>query len=85
MGVKRKRVNRRQVERRSCWLVQDWRKMWKWFSVQLLLLIAGAQGTLALMPTLKDYLHPTLWHWLMAGLAVMAILARIINQAPKEQ
>ena len=65
----------------ECWLVPDWRKAWKWFSVQILVLIAAAQGLLEFMPSVKDFITPSIWHGAMVGLAVLAIVGRLINQS----
>lgn len=64
-----------------CWLVDDWRRMWKWLSVQIMALIVAAQGLLEFMPSVKEYISPSLWHGAMAFLAALAIIARIVNQS----
>ena len=64
-----------------CWLVEDWRKAWKWISVQIMALIVVAQGLVTFVPTLKDFIPEYIWHPLMAVLALLAILGRIINQS----
>ena len=61
-------------------LVDDWRKAYKWFSVQIMALIAAAQGLLIFAPTIKDFIHPSVWHSMMTVLAVAAIIGRVINQ-----
>lgn len=85
MAARRRTARRTLPCRRHTILIPEWRRAWKWFSVQIVALIAAAQGLLALVPTLKDYIHPTIWHWLMAGLAILAIIGRIVNQTPKEK
>lgn len=64
-----------------CWLIQDWRKAWKWLSVQIMALIALGQMLFEFMPTVKDYIDPSVWHGAMACLAVLAIVGRIVNQS----
>ena len=64
-----------------CWLVDDWRKAYKWISVQIMVLIAAAQGLVTFVPTLKDFMPENVWHPLMAILAILAIVGRIINQS----
>ena len=75
------RKNLHKVKRKI--LVSDAKQAWKWLSVQILALIAGAQGLLIFVPTLKDYIPANVWHGVMSALAVLAIVGRIINQAPK--
>lgn len=61
-------------------LVENWRSAWRWFSVQLL-------TVLAIMPTLYDnaeifqqFFTPTAFHALMSILAVLAALGRLVKQ-----
>ena len=63
-------------------LVNGWKQAHKWLSVQIMALIAAAQGLLIFVPTLKDYIPQNVWHSVMSALAILAILGRIINQAP---
>lgn len=67
--------------KRRCLLVDDWRKAWKWLSVQIMVLIVGAQGLLTFVPTVKEFIPDNIWHPLMACLAVLAIVGRIANQS----
>ena len=80
---KRKRPDRRLGPRRRTVLVEDWRKAYKWLSVQIIAVIAAAQGLLVFVPTVKDYIPAGLWHGLMATLAVAAIIGRVLNQGTK--
>ena len=81
---KRKRPDRRIKPRRRSFLVDNWRQAHKFASVQIVALIAASQGLIVFVPTLKDFIPDSLWHSIMGGLAICAILARVKNQAPKE-
>lgn len=65
---------------KPCYLVRDWRRAWRWLSVQIMVLIAAAQGLLEFLPTIKEFISPSVWHWSMFGLAMLAIIGRLINQ-----
>ena len=80
---KRKRPDRRVGPRRKSVLVEDWKKAYKFLSVQIIAVIAAAQGLLVFVPTIKDFIPPSLWHGLMATLAIAAIVGRVINQGQK--
>ena len=80
---KRKRPCRRVVQRRRSFLVDNWNKAHKWLSVQIMAIIAAAQGLLTFVPTVKDFIPPNVWHAIMATLAILAIIGRIVNQEPK--
>ena len=67
----------------GCWLIEDWRKAWRFLSVQIMGVMAAAQGTMAIMPGLHEYINDRLWHALMGFLAIAAILGRIVNQGAK--
>lgn len=60
--------------------VEDWRKAWKWFSVQGLALLAAAPVIYESFPTMQGYLSPSLFHALMGILAALAILGRVVKQ-----
>lgn len=61
-------------------LIDEWRCAWRWLSVQIMALIAAAQGLLIFVPTVKDFIPQTVWHSIMTALAILAIVGRIINQ-----
>lgn len=64
--------------------VPDWRRAWRWFSVQTLALFALLP---IVWPTLPSEVHdwfPVEWRpWLIAALAVGGIVGRLIDQNPK--
>lgn len=77
-------------------LVKDWRKAWKWLSVQLAAigvlitsaLIIAPQAVLMAWAMLPDALREELGDWkkqIAAAVFLMAIVARLIDQAPKDK
>ena len=77
-------------------LVKDWRKAWKWLSVQLAAigvlitsaLIIAPQTVLMAWAMLPDELREELGDWkkqIAAAVFLMAIVARLIDQAPKDK
>ena len=77
-------------------LVKDWRKAWKWLSVQLAAmgvlitsaLIIAPQTVLMAWAMLPDALREELGDWkkqIAAAVFLMAIVARLIDQAPKDK
>jgi hypothetical protein len=62
-------------------LVQDWRRGWRWASVQLMALSAAIQfGAGLLPPWLHDALPAVWWKYLAGAMLVCAMLARFIRQ-----
>ncbi len=76
----RKQVDRRHGPRRKCLLVEGWREAYKWFSVQAAAALAAAQGLYEFVPTAKSFVPESVFHWVMAGLTGLVILARLKNQ-----
>lgn len=62
-------------------LVQNWRKAWKWHSTQLLAIIAALPLIwMQLPPDVKDMV-PDGWHpYIMAAIAIGAIVGRLRDQ-----
>ena len=58
----------------------EWRKAWRWFSVQGLALLAAAPVLYEGFPTMQVYLSPTLFHACMGILAALAIFGRLVKQ-----
>ncbi len=58
----------------------EWRKAWRWFSVQGLALLAAAPVLYEGFPTLQGYLPPGAFHVGMVVLAVLALLGRLVKQ-----
>jgi len=62
-------------------LVQDWRRGWRWASVQLMAASAAIQfGAQALPAGLHDALPAAWWKYLSGIMLVCAIVARFIQQ-----
>ena len=72
------RKNLHKVKRK--YVVPEWRQAWRWLSVQIMVLIVGAQSAMAIMPSLHEYVNDRLWHSIMSVLAILAILGRLVNQ-----
>jgi hypothetical protein len=80
---KRYRPERRKRIRRECWLVEDWRKAYKWISVQAGACIAAVASAYELFPNLHDYVSPSIFRWLMVIGGISVIVGRIKSQQPK--
>ena len=62
-------------------LVDDWKRAWRWFSVQAFLLLGAAGPVWAMIPQDWRSAVPSQWMgWAAAVLAVVGIAGRIINQ-----
>ena len=75
-----KRKNLHQVKSKRKLLIDEWRCAWRWASVQVMAVIAAAQGLMTFVPTIHEYIPDRLWHAIMGVLAILAILGRVINQ-----
>lgn len=80
---KRSCEDRRVRDRRLGWLVSDWRRAYKWFSVQAAAVLAGLQVAYELLPAAQAYIPAGPFRWLMvAGLAAI-IIGRLKAQGVK--
>lgn len=61
-------------------LVEDWKKAWSWFSVQLAALIATAHEIYEQVEAAKEYIPPSIFNHIMAALTVLVIVARLKKQ-----
>ena len=68
----------------TSFVVNDWRKGWKWFS-NLALAAIVAINTAPIPPELLDSLSPDARQQVTIGLAVVGILGRFINQSRKKE
>jgi hypothetical protein len=61
-------------------LVPDWRKAWKWFSVQLALVGAALQAAILAFPSIKEWLGDAVSH--CVGLLILAgiVMGRLVDQ-----
>jgi hypothetical protein len=67
-------------------LVPDWKEAGKWWSVQLLALNAALQLAWETLPADALQIIPADWRgWIAMGLCLLAIMARMIDQAPAEK
>ena len=65
-------------------LIPDWRRAWRWFSVQTLAILAVLPMVWAQMPPeIKAYV-PATWGWaVFMFIALGGIAGRLIDQKPK--
>ena len=76
--------DRRVTDRRFGWLVSDWKRAYRWFSVQAAAVLAGLQVAYELLPAAQSYIPAGPFRWLMiAGLAAV-IIGRLKAQPAKE-
>jgi sorbitol-specific phosphotransferase system component IIBC len=62
-------------------LITNWRKCWKFLSVQLMAVGSGISATYATMyQQLKDTIDPKMMAMITAGVFVAGILGRVISQ-----
>jgi len=62
-------------------LIPDWKKAWRWFSVQALIAIAALPVVWSMLPSdVKGFL-PDGWEpWILVGLALAGLIGRVIDQ-----
>ena len=80
---KRKRPDRRVRCRRGGWLIEDWRRAYRWLSVQAAAAIAALATVYDLFPTMREYIAPPVFRWMMVLGGIAVIVGRIKNQQPK--
>ena len=62
-------------------LVEDWRKAWRWFSVNAMVLAAAIQGTWLQIPDdMKASIPPALVSYSTIALLVLGVLGRLLKQ-----
>lgn len=65
-------------------LVSDWRRAWRWLSVQSMSVTATFLIVWALIPEkMQDAFSPTELKVMAAGLLVFGIAGRLVKQEPK--
>ena len=75
--------DRRTSDRRLGFLVSDWRRAYRWFSVQAAAVLAGLQVAYELLPAAQYYIPAGPFRWMMvAGLAAV-IIGRLKAQPVK--
>lgn len=61
--------------------VEDWRKSWKWFSVQSMTLAAAIQGAWMTMPEdMKSSVPQSLVSYVTIALMVLGVIGRLVQQ-----
>ena len=66
-------------------LVEDWRKLHTWLSVQFAALLAGVTVAYDQLSILQQALEASLFHKIQACLAIGVVAARVIKQSTKDQ
>lgn len=62
-------------------LISNWKQSWRFYSVQLGLLIAAIGFFQAeVLPHLREQLEPSTYGWISFGLGVLLTIARLIYQ-----
>ena len=63
-------------------LVDNWRDWWKWHSTQLMAAVAAVPVVwMGLPPDVKSYVPDEWMPWIMASVAVGAIVGRVRDQS----
>ena len=66
-------------------LVEDWKKAWKWLSVQLAALAVVAMQLYQQFPQFQSYIPDKMFHNIMSGLVALIIIGRLIQQGEKNE
>ena len=79
--------DRRVSDRRMGFLVSDWRRAYKWLSVQIpasmVFLGAVYEGISPFLPELRDYVSPRIMMWILLAGIVAGIAGRLKAQGVK--
>jgi hypothetical protein len=59
--------------------IENWRKAWRFYSVQVLMFIAAFSGVM-LLPEFKDTMPAEWVRWIILASALAGVLLRIIDQ-----
>ena len=66
-------------------LIEDWRKAWRWFSVNAMLLAVAIQGTWLQLPDdMKASIPPALVSYSTIALLAFGVLGRLLKQGNKD-
>lgn len=81
--MKRKPVHKKPTARPPArhGLIDDWKQCYKLMSVWFAAAMAASAGLYEFLPTVREYIGESLFHYLMAGLAILTIMARVKKQA----
>ncbi len=64
-------------------LVEDWKKFWKWASVQWAVFSAVVIQLYEQIPQFQQYIPPKVFHYIMTALVVFIIAGRLLKLSPK--
>lgn len=65
-------------------LVEDWRKAHRWLSTQLCIVAASVSLAYEYLPAAREFIAPYVSPHVMAGIAALVIVARVIDQGGKK-
>ena len=80
MPIERQPTDRRQSKRRATWLVEDWRRCYKWLSVQIPVIMASAAVLYQALPEVQAYIPHAWLPWVGAAGAIGLIFGRLKAQ-----
>ena len=63
-------------------LVPDWKNIWKWWSAQI---TTVATGIVLVAPVLDRYLQEEKIFYIVGGILILALIARVIEQPKLEK
>ncbi len=72
--------DRREGSRRKTFLVEDWKKAYKWFSVQFSVLLAFFTAVYELAPQIQQFVTPSQYKIIMLLGLLAVIIGRLKNQ-----
>jgi len=61
-------------------LVQDWRRAWRWLSVQIAVLAGSLEVAMMAFPTVKDWLSDEASHVIGLVFVSAIVLGRLVDQ-----
>jgi hypothetical protein len=67
------------------WLVEDWKQMHKWLSVQFASLLAAITVAYDQLAVLQQALGAQAFHTIQAALAIGVVIARVAKQGKKPE
>ena len=84
MSEQQRGDDRRVADRRFGWLVSEWRKAWRWASIQISALGGVLVIIYEMLPQAKEYI-PQGWFNAVMGICFLAVVfGRLKNQPVKD-